>query len=192
MAFSSLAVNAGGLLNQFAWPVALANIGWKTYIVFIVWCAIQTVVWYFFLPETRKRTVSFRNLVPWFRAFFLTVISLHSSKNSTRSSRPRTPSSSRSRLISWPSTTTTKSLLPRKRRRELQYTRGRSWLIHVILPGMMQLQHWACRLRWWWCSRCSRLGGSGALALSLTRDTQGCVLACWARRRCIVHRILST
>jgi MFS family permease len=29
MAFSSLAVNAGGLLGQFAWPVALKNIGWK-------------------------------------------------------------------------------------------------------------------------------------------------------------------
>lgn len=29
MAFSSLAVNAGGLLGQFAWPVSLANIGWK-------------------------------------------------------------------------------------------------------------------------------------------------------------------
>lgn len=30
MAFSALAVNAGGLLNQFAWPISLANIGWKT------------------------------------------------------------------------------------------------------------------------------------------------------------------
>lgn len=60
MAFSSLAVNAGGMLNQFAWPVALDDIGWKTYIVFIAWCGIQTVIWYFFLPETRKRTVSGR------------------------------------------------------------------------------------------------------------------------------------
>ena len=30
MAFSSLAVNAGGMLNQFAWPISLANIGWKS------------------------------------------------------------------------------------------------------------------------------------------------------------------
>ena len=58
MAFSSLAVNAGGLLNQFAWPVALDNIAWHTYIIFIVWCAVQAVIWYFFLPETKKRTVS--------------------------------------------------------------------------------------------------------------------------------------
>jgi len=57
MAFSSLAVNAGGMLNQFAWPVSLKAIGWKTYIVFVVWCAVQTAVFYFFLPETKNRTL---------------------------------------------------------------------------------------------------------------------------------------
>lgn len=57
MAFSSLAVNVGGLLNQFAWPISLANIGWKTYIVFTVWDAVQVVVFYFLLPETKKRTL---------------------------------------------------------------------------------------------------------------------------------------
>jgi MFS family permease len=57
MAFSSLAVNAGGLLNQFAWPVSLKAIGWKTYIVFVVWCAVQATIFYFFLPETKNRTV---------------------------------------------------------------------------------------------------------------------------------------
>ncbi|KAK5128248.1 hypothetical protein LTR85_002915 [Meristemomyces frigidus] len=57
MAFSSLAVNAGGLLNQFAWPISLSKIGWHTYIVFVIWCAIQWVVFYFFLPETKNRTL---------------------------------------------------------------------------------------------------------------------------------------
>ncbi|KAL2856845.1 general substrate transporter [Aspergillus pseudodeflectus] len=57
MAFSSLAVNAAGLLNQFAWPVSLDNIGWKTYIVFVVWDAIQTVIMYLFFPETKDRTL---------------------------------------------------------------------------------------------------------------------------------------
>jgi len=57
MAFSSLAVNAAGLLNQFAWPVALQKIGWKTYIIFVIWCAFQTVVIYFFIPETKGRTL---------------------------------------------------------------------------------------------------------------------------------------
>lgn len=57
MAFSALAVNAGGLLNQFAWPIALRNIGWRTYIVFCIWCAVQVAVFYFFLPETKGRTL---------------------------------------------------------------------------------------------------------------------------------------
>ncbi|KAH0290444.1 general substrate transporter [Aureobasidium namibiae CBS 147.97] len=57
MAFSSLAVNAGGLLNQFAWPVSLKNIGWKTYIVFIVWCTVQTAIIWWFFPETKNRTL---------------------------------------------------------------------------------------------------------------------------------------
>lgn len=58
MAFSNLAVNAAGLLNQFAWPVSMAKISWKTYIIFTIWDAIQVVVVYFLLPETKGRTVS--------------------------------------------------------------------------------------------------------------------------------------
>ncbi|KAI5467519.1 general substrate transporter [Mariannaea sp. PMI_226] len=57
MAFSSLAVNVAGLLNQFAWPVSMANIGWKTYIVFTIWDAIQVVIVYFVIPETKGRTL---------------------------------------------------------------------------------------------------------------------------------------
>lgn len=57
MAFSALAVNAGNLLNQFAWPISLKKIGWQTYIVFTVWDAVQFVVWYFLLPETKQRTL---------------------------------------------------------------------------------------------------------------------------------------
>ncbi|KAH0141110.1 hypothetical protein KCU67_g14628, partial [Aureobasidium melanogenum] len=57
MAFSSFAVNAGGLLNQFAWPVSLKNIGWKTYIIFIIWCVAQTVIIWYWFPDTRNRTL---------------------------------------------------------------------------------------------------------------------------------------
>lgn len=57
MAFSSLAVNLGGLLNQFAWPVALDDIGWKTYIVFTVQDAVQAFIIWWFIPETKGRTL---------------------------------------------------------------------------------------------------------------------------------------
>jgi hypothetical protein len=63
MAFSALAVNAGNLLNQFAWPISLEQIGWKTYIVFTVWDAVQFVVFYFLLPETKKRTLEELDLI---------------------------------------------------------------------------------------------------------------------------------
>lgn len=61
MAFQSAFVNAAGLLNQFAWPVAIKQIQWKTYIIFVVWTFSQGVLAYFFFPETRKRTVSYPN-----------------------------------------------------------------------------------------------------------------------------------
>ncbi|KAH6991013.1 general substrate transporter [Ilyonectria sp. MPI-CAGE-AT-0026] len=57
MAFSNLAVNAAGLLNQFAWPVSMKKIGWKTYIVFTIWDAIQVLVVYVLIPETKGRTL---------------------------------------------------------------------------------------------------------------------------------------
>ncbi|KAI0126808.1 general substrate transporter [Xylariales sp. AK1849] len=57
MAFSSLAVNVTGLLNQFAWPVSLRTIGWETYIIFTVWDAFQVFIVWMYLPETKGRTL---------------------------------------------------------------------------------------------------------------------------------------
>ncbi|KAL7947770.1 general substrate transporter [Trichoderma barbatum] len=57
MAFSSFATNAAGLLNQFAWPVSMEKIGWHTYIIFTLWDVVQFVVVYFFIPETKGRTL---------------------------------------------------------------------------------------------------------------------------------------
>ncbi|KKZ67425.1 hypothetical protein EMCG_06876 [[Emmonsia] crescens] len=57
MAFQTLALNAAMLLNQFAWPVSLDNIGWKTYIIFCIWCSIQAVVVFFTIPETKNYTL---------------------------------------------------------------------------------------------------------------------------------------
>ncbi|KAK5239277.1 hypothetical protein LTR40_014666, partial [Exophiala xenobiotica] len=44
MAFQSFFVNAAGLLNQFAWPIAIKQIQWKTYIIFVAWTFIQGVL----------------------------------------------------------------------------------------------------------------------------------------------------
>lgn len=59
MGFSGFATSASSMLNQFAWPVSMARIGWHTYIIFTAWCAVQSTVIYFFIPETKNRTVRF-------------------------------------------------------------------------------------------------------------------------------------
>jgi len=57
MAFSNMFVTCGTLVNQFGFPVALQNIAWKTYIVFLVWCFIQAGIIYLLMPETKNRTL---------------------------------------------------------------------------------------------------------------------------------------
>ncbi|RYP61046.1 hypothetical protein DL771_010274 [Monosporascus sp. 5C6A] len=57
MAFSTLAVNVGGLLNQFAWPVSMQSIKWKTYIIFTVQDAVQAAIIWWMIPETKGRTL---------------------------------------------------------------------------------------------------------------------------------------
>jgi hypothetical protein len=55
MAFSNLALTSAMLINQFAYPIALENIGWKLYIVFACWCPIQAFIIWLFIPETKVR-----------------------------------------------------------------------------------------------------------------------------------------
>jgi sugar porter (SP) family MFS transporter len=57
MGFAGFATAAAGMLNQYAWPVAMDKIGWKTYIIFAVWCGFQATVIYFYIPETKNRTL---------------------------------------------------------------------------------------------------------------------------------------
>ncbi|KFY29297.1 hypothetical protein V493_02422 [Pseudogymnoascus sp. VKM F-4281 (FW-2241)] len=57
MAFSSLFTSVGLLANQFGISVALDVITWNTYTVFAVWCAVQSVILYFIVPETKNRTL---------------------------------------------------------------------------------------------------------------------------------------
>lgn len=57
MALSSFAVNCSLVLGQWAISLALQRIGWKTMVIFCIWAAFQTVVFYFLMPETRRRTL---------------------------------------------------------------------------------------------------------------------------------------
>ncbi|KFZ09077.1 hypothetical protein V501_05721 [Pseudogymnoascus sp. VKM F-4519 (FW-2642)] len=57
MAFSNLFTSIGLLANQFGVSVSLVNIAWKTYIVFLVWCAVQAGIIWYFVPETKNRTL---------------------------------------------------------------------------------------------------------------------------------------
>lgn len=58
MAVSNFFQNAAGLFNQFVVPVALANIGWKTYLIYTCWVGLVEIpVTYFFFVETKGYTL---------------------------------------------------------------------------------------------------------------------------------------
>lgn len=44
-------------VNTYVNPIALFNIGWKYYIVYCVWIAVEALTVYFFFPETKDRTL---------------------------------------------------------------------------------------------------------------------------------------
>lgn len=50
-------IETANMLNQFVWPVAMDKIGWHTYIIFTVWCGVQATVIWFWIPETKNRTL---------------------------------------------------------------------------------------------------------------------------------------
>ncbi|KAK1762537.1 MFS transporter [Phialemonium atrogriseum] len=48
---------AGSAFNLFVNPIGLGNIGWKFYLVYVVWLAIETTIIYFVYPETQGHTL---------------------------------------------------------------------------------------------------------------------------------------
>lgn len=52
-----LAVNIAMIVNTYGISVGIEEIGWKLYIVYIVWITIEIVVMYFFFPETGGKTL---------------------------------------------------------------------------------------------------------------------------------------
>ncbi|KAJ6539698.1 general substrate transporter [Mycena capillaripes] len=57
MAMYALVVSCASFVNTYAGPIALQNIGWKYYIVYVVWDLFECVVIWFCVVETRGRTL---------------------------------------------------------------------------------------------------------------------------------------
>lgn len=46
-----------GFITRFANPVGLDTLGWRYYIVFLVFYIIEIIFVYFYFPETKGRTL---------------------------------------------------------------------------------------------------------------------------------------
>ncbi|KAF5363898.1 hypothetical protein D9756_000210 [Leucocoprinus leucothites] len=57
MALNALAVSCAGFVNVYAGPIALGNIGWKYYLVYVGWDLFECLMIYFFVVETKGRTL---------------------------------------------------------------------------------------------------------------------------------------
>lgn len=57
LAFVFAFVHALAFVNQFCFPIALQDIGWHTYIIFVVWDLLQATISYFFSIETKRRSL---------------------------------------------------------------------------------------------------------------------------------------
>ena len=57
LAYLNFMNNAVKVLNTYVPPVAIANSGYKFYILYIIWDAFGVAVIYFFFVETRGRSL---------------------------------------------------------------------------------------------------------------------------------------
>ena len=57
MALQNMAGNAAAMVNQFALPVALGDIGWKTYFIYLATCSLEAVYYFFIMVETKGHTL---------------------------------------------------------------------------------------------------------------------------------------
>ena len=57
MALQNMAGNAAALVNQFAFPIALGDITWKTYFIYLATCTAEAVYYYFIMVETKGHTL---------------------------------------------------------------------------------------------------------------------------------------
>ncbi|KAH8890262.1 general substrate transporter [Thozetella sp. PMI_491] len=52
-----LTTKAAGFFNQFVNPVGMDSLGWKYYLVYVVWLVVETAVFFFLYPETKGLTL---------------------------------------------------------------------------------------------------------------------------------------
>lgn len=52
-----LSVNIAMILNMYGISVGIEAIGWKLYLVYIIWMVIEIAVMYFYFPETAGKTL---------------------------------------------------------------------------------------------------------------------------------------
>jgi len=53
----NFSVSLSLIFNQYVNPIALGKLGWKYYVVYCCWIAFETVYCYFFIIETKNRTL---------------------------------------------------------------------------------------------------------------------------------------
>ncbi|CEL62486.1 Lactose permease OS=Kluyveromyces lactis (strain ATCC 8585 / CBS 2359 / DSM 70799 / NBRC 1267 / NRRL Y-1140 / WM37) GN=LAC12 PE=3 SV=1 [Rhizoctonia solani AG-1 IB] len=57
LAFLNVVTQASSCINTFGLPVALEKLGWKTYLIFLVWDSFEVVMIYLFVVETKGLTL---------------------------------------------------------------------------------------------------------------------------------------
>ncbi|RDB15613.1 Lactose permease [Hypsizygus marmoreus] len=53
----NFAISLSLIFNQYVNPIALEKLGWKYYLVYVFWLTFETVFVYFFIVETKNRTL---------------------------------------------------------------------------------------------------------------------------------------
>ncbi|KAJ2981776.1 hypothetical protein NQ176_g1819 [Zarea fungicola] len=63
IALAHMGTSVFSLFNLFVTPIALKEIGWKTYCIWIVTCSLQVIYYYFTMVETKGRTLEEMNYI---------------------------------------------------------------------------------------------------------------------------------
>ncbi len=57
LSISVFSTKASLFFNQFVNPIGMTSLGWKYYLVYVVWVAVEVLVMYFVYPETRGHSL---------------------------------------------------------------------------------------------------------------------------------------